>query len=79
MIRSWLRENDFGSKGYVDMNDFQRIFNQSKGLSQDYPRYRHVDVKPSHSSRPTEFVDSDRIARVKRYIFIKNNINILII
>lgn len=78
MVRFWLRENDYGSKGYVDINDFQRIFRPNKDLSirkgtQDFPRYRHIDANLSNklsSSNSTNVIDSDRIARVKRLFFI---------
>ena len=72
MVRSWLRENDLGSKGYVDINDFQRIFRSNKESSrrrddtEEISRYRHIDTTNTTASRPTELIDSDRIARVKR-------------
>lgn len=70
MIRSWLRENDSGSKGYVDVNDFQRIFrvNNKQTMTQDFPRYRFSDsTNSTASTRRNDFVDADRIAKVKRY------------
>lgn len=56
MIRSWLREHDHGSKGYVDMEDFLRIFESLK--SQSLARSISLPKNPP--------VESDRINRIKR-------------
>jgi Ca2+-binding EF-hand superfamily protein len=58
LIRSWLREHDHGAKGYVDWDDFVRIFASERETPQ-VPQYRY---KPSDSSagHPTASIRASR-------------------
>lgn len=54
MIRSWLRENDRGSKGYVDFDDFLQIFD-SVGQPHNFA-----------GQKSAAMVESGRIDRIRR-------------
>jgi Ca2+-binding EF-hand superfamily protein len=69
-IRSWLRDNDGGAKGFVDFKDFVAIF--PFGTSTLAQSRTQAAGRPHHGSAPV--VNSDRIDRIRR-TFQKYDVN----
>jgi Ca2+-binding EF-hand superfamily protein len=69
LIRSWLRENDQGAKGFVDWEDFVRIF-ASDQETPPAPQYRYQPASSASAmkkeAKEKGLVDNNRIARIKR-------------
>jgi Ca2+-binding EF-hand superfamily protein len=68
-IRSWLRDNDGGSKGFVDFQDFLAIFPFNSGKS-----HSQASSSRLHGSASAPVVTSDRIDRIRR-TFQKYDVN----
>ncbi len=66
-IRSWLRDHDRGSKGYVDFDDFTAIFQSTRSRSSsETPQYRFSGTEKPKEPKTDPYVDYERLSRIRR-------------